>query len=58
MEALLSLCALWRWSLQLSPKHTVPESTGDAEAILEISVVMLQVILLEFFVVQRETDKC
>lgn len=55
-DALLSLCALGRRGLQLSAKYTVPESTSDAEPVLKISVVMLQVILLELLVVQGEAD--
>lgn len=57
-DTLLGLRALWRWGLQLCAKHTVPEATCDTEAVLKISVVMLQVILLELLVVERETGIC
>lgn len=57
-KALLCLCTLGGRSLQLGAKHPVPESTGDTESIFEISVVVLQVVLLEFLVVQRKAKYC
>lgn len=53
---LLGFHNLGRRSLQLSAEDTVPESTGDAESIFEVGVVVLQVIFLEFLIVQREAD--
>lgn len=54
-EVSLGLCTLGRWCLQLSAKYPIPKPTGNAEPVLEISVVVLQVVLLELFVVQGET---
>lgn len=50
--ALLSLGALWRRSLQFGAKHPIPEPTSDTKAILEIGIVVLQVVLLQFLVVE------
>lgn len=56
--SLLGFDNLGGWSLQFSAEDTVPESTGDAESIFEVGVVVLQVILLKFLIVQREADLC
>jgi hypothetical protein len=40
--------------LQFGPKYSVPEPACDAEAILEIRKVMLQMVLLEFSPVRWE----
>lgn len=40
--------------LQFGPKYSVPESACDAEAILEVRKVMLQMVLLEFSPVRGE----
>ena len=42
---------LWRGHLQLGTKHPVPETACHAEAILVISKVMLEVVLLQLLVV-------
>lgn len=52
---LLSLGSLWRRGLQLGAEYSIPESAGNAKAILEICVVVLEVILLELLVVHRKT---
>ena len=46
---LRSLCDLWH--LQLSAKYAVPETAGDAEAVVIVGKVVLQVVLLEVAVV-------
>lgn len=50
--ALLSLRAFWGWCFQLGTKNTIPESAGDAETILEISIVVLEVVFLQLFIVE------
>lgn len=56
--ALLSLGALRRGSLQLSAEDAIPESTGNTETVLEVSVVVLKVVLLELLVVHGEARRC
>jgi len=50
-QALLSLGTFGRGSLQLSAEDPVPKSAGDTESILEVTVVVLQVVLLELLIV-------
>lgn len=39
---------------QFGPKHLVPKATGDAETVFVILVMMVQMVLLEGFVIGRE----
>ena len=48
-----SLCSFWRW--KLGAKDLIPETTRDAKAVLVVCVVMLEVVLLELFVVGWKT---
>ena len=43
----------WR-NLQLSAKHAIPESTRDAESVLVIREMMLEVVFLELLVIARQ----
>lgn len=45
-----------RRSLELSAKNHVPEAAGDTEAIVKVSEVVLKVIFLELFIVEREAE--
>jgi hypothetical protein len=54
---LLCLQDLGRWDLKLSAEDAVPETTGDAKAVLVIGKVMLQVVFLELLVVERQAGK-
>lgn len=53
---LLSLPSLGSWCFQLSPENSVPESAGHAESVLKVSVMVLEVVLLELLVVQRKAE--
>jgi hypothetical protein len=55
LVGLLSLATLSSRGFQFSTEDTVPESAGDTEAVLEISVMVLEMVLLQFLVVQRKT---
>lgn len=46
---------LWRRHLQLGSKHPIPEATRDAEPILVIGKVVLEMVLLELPIPRRET---
>lgn len=57
--SLLCLHKLRHWRRgKLRSKDSIPESTGDTKSILIVHEVMLEVILLELAIVQRETRKC
>lgn len=43
-----------RRSLKYSAKNHVPEAAGDTEAIVKVSEVVLKVIFLELFIVERK----
>lgn len=55
LVGLLSLAALSSRGFQFSTEDTIPESAGDTEAVLEISVMVLEMVLLQLLVVQRKT---
>ena len=46
-----------RWRRQLGTEDTVPEAAGDAEAVLVVGEVVLQVVLLEFAPVGWEAGR-
>ena len=46
-----------RWRRQLGAEDTVPEAAGDAEAVLVVGEVVLQVVLLEFAPVGWEAGR-
>lgn len=50
---LLCLQDLGRRDLQLSTEDAVPETAGDAKAVLVVGKVVLQVVFLELLVVVR-----
>lgn len=54
LVGLLSLAALTSWGLKFGTEDTIPESAGDAKAVLKISVMVLEVVLLQFLVVHRK----
>lgn len=54
LKALCNLFGLGR--RELSPKDLIPESTGDAEPILVILVMVLEVVGLELFVKGRQAE--
>lgn len=47
----------WR-RRQLCAKHSIPEAAGDAEAILVVHEVVLEVVLLQFLVEGRQPVAC
>lgn len=55
MVALLGLGTFRGRCFQLSAENTIPESAGDAKAIFEISIVVLEVVLLQFLIVEGKT---
>lgn len=50
---LLSFDDLWRWQFELSAEDTVPEPACYTESVLEIGKVVLQMVFLELFIVER-----
>lgn len=55
-SGLKALCNLFGLGRELSPKDLIPESTGDAESILVILVMVLEVVGLELFVKGRQAE--
>lgn len=55
---LLNLAAFGLRHLEFSAKDNIPETAGDTETIVEVSKVMLQMVLLELFVVGRKAIHC